>query len=259
MEEMRTEQLFPEGFALVVGASGGVGQAIALELARSGANVALTYRHNEQAAQSVADAILAMGQRAMVLQLDLANYSDLVCVFEKLSENEGGVHTVVCAAGAAIEQPYISQTDPGEFQSVITQDLGGFFNLTRAALKSLRASAGSLLAITSAGLQRFPTGDILSVAPKGGIEAIVRGVAREEGRFGVRANCVALGVIEAGMFHRLEGQALSETWMEAAKKNIALRRFGQASEVAQAAVFLTSSRASYVTGQTLMLDGGYTI
>ena len=116
-----------------------------------------------------------------------------------------------------------------------------------------------MVAITSAGLYRFPPGDILSVAPKGGIEALVRGIAREEGRFGIRANCVALGVIDAGMFLNLQGEELDQKWVDAALKNTPLKRFGSAKEVADAVVFLASTQANYITGQTLMLDGGYSI
>jgi NAD(P)-dependent dehydrogenase (short-subunit alcohol dehydrogenase family) len=92
-------------------------------------------------------------------------------------------------------------------------------------------------------------------APKAAIEALVRGIAREEGRFGVRANSVALGVIETGIFLRLAGKDFDQEWVEAARGNTALKRFGTAEEVADAVVFLASARASYVTGQTLVLDG----
>ena len=97
------------------------------------------------------------------------------------------------------------------------------------------------------------------MAPKGGIEALVRGIAREEGRFGIRANCVALGVIDAGMFLNLQGEELDQKWMDAAIQNTPLKRFGTAKEVADAVVFLTSTHANYITGQTLRLDGGYSI
>lgn len=254
-----TPSLFSKGIALVVGGSGGVGRAIALELAEAGADVAITWRSNEAPATQVAEKIRGLGRRAEVIQLDLGSYDAVMEALAGLAQVEGGIHTVVCAAGATIEQPYISQTDPQVFQKVIQDDLGGFFHLARASIEHLRASKGSLVAITSAGLYRFPPGDILSVAPKGGIEALVRGIAREEGRFGLRANCVALGVIEAGMFLNLQGGELDETWLEAARNNIALKRFGKAEEVAKAAVFLASTQASYITGQTLMLDGGYSI
>ncbi len=108
----------------------------------------------------------------------------------------------------------------------------------------------------SAGQSRWPPGDALSVIPKAGVTAAVRGLAREEGRHGVRANAVAVGVVEAGIFHRID---FSGAWRDAATRNIPLRRFAAADEVAQCVVFLASERASYVTGQVLHADGGYSI
>lgn len=259
MIRTQTPELFAPGIALVVGGSGGVGRAIALALAEAGSDVAVTWRSNHAPALEVAEQIRAIGRRAEVVQLDLSSYDAVIEVLNRLASVDGGVHTVVCAAGAAIDQPYISQTDPVAFQKVIQDDLGGFFHLARASIEHLRASKGSLVAITSAGLYRFPPGDILSVAPKGGIEALVRGIAREEGRFGIRANCVALGVIDAGMFLNLQGEELDQKWMDAAIQNTPLKRFGTAKEVADAVTFLASTHANYITGQTLRLDGGYSI
>jgi NAD(P)-dependent dehydrogenase (short-subunit alcohol dehydrogenase family) len=148
---------------------------------------------------------------------------------------------------------------PAEWREIVHADSDGFFHLMRAALPHLRQAHGSVVAVTSAGLVRHPARDILSVAPKAAIEAVIRGVAREEGRFGVRANSVAVGVVDAGMFQRLAATDLSPTWVEAAKKNAALQRLGSADDVANAVVFLASARAGYITGQRLTVDGGYAI
>jgi NAD(P)-dependent dehydrogenase (short-subunit alcohol dehydrogenase family) len=112
--------------------------------------------------------------------------------------------------------------------------------------------------MSTAGMERHPPKDILSVVPKAGIEALVRGVAREEGRFGIRANSVGLGVIDAGLFHRLEERVTPE-FVQAMKSNTALRRFGTAREAADAAVFLASSVSGFITGQRLTVDGGYAV
>jgi NAD(P)-dependent dehydrogenase (short-subunit alcohol dehydrogenase family) len=132
--------------------------------------------------------------------------------------------------------------------------------VVHASLPLLRKSHGSVVFVSSAGLKRFPPGDVLSVAPKGAIEALIRGIAREEGRYGVRANSVAVGVVDAGMFPTLvERGELSQAWIDAAIRNTPLRRFGTAEEIADAVVFLASARARYITGQTLFVDGGYTL
>jgi NAD(P)-dependent dehydrogenase (short-subunit alcohol dehydrogenase family) len=249
---------YPPGAAIVIGASGGVGRAIAERLAQAGTDVALTYRGNPDGARATATAVAATGRRAHTAQLALDEAALVERFMAEVRERFGAIHTVVNAAGAAIEMRYVSQVPVDAWRAVIDADLNGFFNLVRAALPHLRERGGSLLAVTSAGVARHPPRDVLSVAPKAAIEALVRAVAREEGRFGIRANCLGLGVVEAGMFLRLRQGELDPAWLEAARKNTPLGRFARPEEVADAAEFLTSSAASYVTGQTLLVDGGYT-
>ena len=251
---------FPAGVALVVGGSGGIGAAVVATLAEAGAAVALTYRRNREAGEAAAAGARERGVSAEVHALDLADVDAIETLVADLITRHHRVHTVIHAVGADIEQPYISQVKPDQWRRVMEGEAQGFFNLVHGALPALReGDGGALVAVTSSGLVRYPPGDILSVAPKATIEALVRGVAREEGRYGVRANCVAIGVIEAGIFLRLREEALDAAWLEAARRNTPLRRFGQAQEAAQAVVFLASSRASYITGQTLQVDGGYTV
>lgn len=255
------EPLFPDGVALVVGGSGGVGQAIALELAQQGCDVAVTYRSNEDAARAVVAEVEALGRRASAHALSLTDEPSVGACVAAVAQRYGRLHTVVHAAGSPIDQPYFSGVTPEQWRAVMDADVNGFFHVAHHTLPKLKAGGGgSYVYVSSAGLARYPTGDVLSVAPKGAVEALMRAIAKEEGRFGIRANNVALGVIDAGMFHRLvETGELNQAYLDASKRNIALRRFGRAEEVAQAAAFLASSRASYVTGQTLMLDGGYSI
>jgi 3-oxoacyl-[acyl-carrier protein] reductase len=250
---------FPEGAALVVGGGGGIGRAICAGLAAAGADVAFTYRSNAATAEDAALAVHAAGRTGEAHRLDLSDAGAVESLFAEIVARHGRIHTVVNAAGASIPMRYVSELGNEQFREVIDKDVNGFFHLVRAALPHLRASKGSLIAITTAGLRRHPARDVLSVAPKAAIEALVRAVACEEGRFGVRANCVALGVIEAGMFLRLRETELSAEWLEAARRKTPLRRFGTAEEVADAVVFLASRRGSYLTGQTLALDGGYSL
>ena len=251
---------FPDGVAVVIGGSGGVGRAIGERLAAGGAKVALTYRGNEAAAREAAGEAAVHGGEVSVHRVELGEGESVRGLVAELRARYGRVHTVVHAAGSAIEQPFIGEVEPARWREVIEADVNGVFDVVHASLPMLRDGGGSYVFISSAGLVRYPAGDILSVAPKAAVEALIRGIAREEGRFGVRANSVALGVIDAGMFPRLvaSGQ-ISAEWVAAAKRNAALRRFGTAREVAEAVAFLASSRASYVTGQRLMLDGGYSI
>jgi len=251
---------FPEGVALVVGGSGGIGSAIARGFAAAGVTLAITYRRNKDAADAVAEEIRSAGGACSVHQVTLGDLDSVKACFDQLAEEHGWIHTIAHAAGTHIDQPYVSQLTPEQWRNTMDWDVNGFFHVVHAALPHLRKSKGSIVFVSSAGLKRFPPGDVLSVAPKGAIEALMRGIAREEGRYGVRANNVAVGVVDAGMFPKLvERGELSQEWIDAATRNTPLRRFGTPEEIADATVFLASSRARYITGQTLFVDGGYTL
>ncbi len=251
---------FPDGVALVIGGSGGLGSAIARGLAAAGVPLAITYRHNEGAAKGVAEEIRAQGGSCSVHPVTLGELETVEACLRQLVAEHGQIHTIAHAAGTHIDQPYISQLTPEQWRNTMDWDVNGFFNVVHAALPHLRASKGSIVFVSSAGLRRFPPGDVLSVAPKGAIEALLRGIAREEGRNEVRANAVAVGVVDAGMFPKLvERGELSQQWIDAAIRNTPLRRFAKPEEIADAVLFLASSRARYITGQTLFVDGGYTL
>lgn len=251
--------LFPPGVAVVIGGSGGVGRAICEKLAAQGCDVALSYRGNHSAAEAAADAVRRHGRQALCLPLTLTDDEQLAQAFAQIRQTLGPIHTLVNAAGANIPMRYLNQIQPAQFQDVIEGDLNGFYNLLHCALPYLRESQGAIVAVSSIGLRKWPKRDALSVVPKAGIEALLQGIAKEEGRFGVRANSVQLGVIEAGIFLRLTGVDFDPTWVESARENTALKRFGQAEDVAEAVCFLASNRAAYITGQALKLDGGFSI
>ena len=256
---MNNNDRFPQGVAIIIGGSGGVGKAICKAFAEAGTSVLLTYRSNQQAAEACAEELQALGVSAMSCAYSATQAGDAERVCQLGIEHFGSIHTVVNAAGADIPMRYIGQIPEQLWRDVIDSDLNGFFNLVQASLPHLRNSGGSLVQISSAGLQRWPKRDALSVAPKAAIESLLQGVAKEEGRYGVRANSVQLGVIEAGMFLRLKGEDFDDEWVEAARENTALKRFGTAEDVAQAALFLASKQAAYITGQVIKMDGGYSI
>ena len=250
----------PEGCALVAGGSGGIGRAIVRLLVAGGANVALTYRRNERSAQEAVTEIESGGGSALAGQVPLEDETQVSGFVGRVAETFGGIHTVVYAAGPFIEMRHISRIEPALFRSTMEQDAFGFFNLVHASLPHLRDSRGALVAVATPALRRYAVKDVLSVAPKAAVEALVRGVAAEEGRFGVRANAVGVGLLQDGMYHALvESGAFDEAYIEAGKRNIALRRLGTAEEIAEAVTFLASRRARWITGQTLMVDGGYAL
>lgn len=243
---------FPEaGHALVVGGSGGIGAAVCEALADAGSGVLVGYRGNREAAERVAAAVEARGRTAQTVQLDLTDPASVEAA------TRPGLHTLAYAAGPHVAMRFVSQLEPERLRENIDTDVHGFFALLRAALPHLRDARGSIVAVTTAGLERHVPRDILSTAPKAALEALVRAVAAEEGRYGVRANSVAVGAIDAGMFHRLRGKDLPEAWVEATIRMTPLARLGTAREVADAVVFLASRRAGYITGQRLVVDGGF--
>jgi NAD(P)-dependent dehydrogenase (short-subunit alcohol dehydrogenase family) len=242
------------GAALVVGATGGIGAAIARILRDRGSTVALTYRANAAAAA----ALVAEGA-ARAWQLELTDADACAQVLIEVAGAYGGIHTLVYAAGPHVPMIHLSRVTPTQFRAQLEQDAVGFFNLVSPALPYLRQTSGSLVAVTTAATSRYPVRDGLSAGPKGAVEALVRGIAAEEGRFGVRANSVGPGMLTDGMAARLMASGeLDPAALAVTRSNIPLRRFGTALDIAEAACFLASDRASYITGQKLDVDGGYT-
>ena len=251
------DKSFENGCVLIIGGSGGIGSLCAKEFANSGAKVVITYFKNKQVAIDVAEEI---DNDVQIYQLD-NNDSKLVDeTFRKVENDYGSINTIVNAAGFDIPQKFINEIDIDLWRSVIDADINGFFNLVKSGLPYLRKSQGSIVFISSAGLFKYPPGDILSVAPKATIEHVIKGIAKEEGKNGVRANSIALGVIDTGIFHRLREENntfFDDAWHEAVLNTLAIKRFGLPKEVADTAVFLASSRAGYITGHCIPVDGGY--
>ena len=255
------DRKFPEGAVLVLGGSGGIGQAIALEFARAGTPVAVCCRSRVEVAEEVADRIRAQGVAASVHTVDVTRPEQLKAVVEEAAAIHGRIHTVMWAAGPLVNQLHISRMTNDDWRQAIDVEVMGFFNAVQAALPHFRAmGGGSFVTLGSAGHLRWPDKDGLSVAPKAANEALVKGIAREEGRYNIRANSVLVGVIEAGMFHELmqRGQ-FSQKWIDESLKALAIKRFGRPEEVGRAAVFLASNDAAYITGQQINVSGGFGI
>ncbi|WP_327140693.1 SDR family NAD(P)-dependent oxidoreductase [Nocardia sp. NBC_01327] len=246
------------GAALVLGASGGLGLVTARMLIERGSNVALTYFRSAGKLDPLLKLAETEGRTAAAWQLDLTDAAQTAEVIGQVAADSGGIHTLVYAAGPHIPMRHLSRIAPEDFKSQMIDDAVGFFHAAHAALPHLRACGGNIVAITTAATTRFPIRDGLSSAPKAAVEALIRGIAAEEGRFGIRANCVGPGMTTDGMADRLiKSGDLDQNALDITRANIPLRRFGDAEDIAEAVCFLASDRADFISGQKLDIDGGY--
>lgn len=248
------------GAALVVGGSDGLGLAIVRMLARRGSDVGLTHWSQPASAEAAAGSAREWGVKASAYELDPGSDEAAADVVTAVAEEFSGLHTLVYAAGPQVPMAHLSAVAPSTMAARLAADASGFFNVVQPALPHLRHSQGSVVAVTTAATSRYPAQDGLSAAPKAAVEALVRALAVEEGRFGVRANAVGPGMLTDGLAGRLISSGdLSPDALDAARRSIPLGRFGNATDVAEAVCFLASDHAGFISGQKLDVDGGYSV
>lgn len=247
---------FPDGAAIVFGGSGGLGQSISRLLAARGSAVAVTYRSRKSEADAVVDQIKAHGGKAMAVQVDMTNAESVGKGVETVVNKFGRIHSVISTGGLVFGTPDLVDTDPTDFRNVLETDVIGFFNVAQATLPLMRKSGGgSYVGVITTAVSRTYPGDTLSATPKAALAALLKQITLEEAKYGIRANGVGPGVIYAGMvMPMLETPA--KALLDYAVDITPLKRPGTDIEVSEAVVFLASRRASYITGQMLMVDGG---
>jgi NAD(P)-dependent dehydrogenase (short-subunit alcohol dehydrogenase family) len=249
---------FDPGAVIVAGGSGGIGEGIARRFAEAGLPVLITYQRSEAKAAGIKADIEAAGGRCDQLQVNLADAGEVEKMFACARSKYERIGHVVYAAGPSFDFNFIGAIPLEEWHRVIDTDINGAFHLVQNAVNIFKAQGGgTLAAVITAAVERVPPRDIMSAAPKAAIEMLIRGVAREYGRFGIRANCVGPGWINAGLGKHALDHQLGEKERDAIlAKTIPLRRFGEADDIAWATVFLCSRQAGFISGQSIAVDGG---
>jgi NAD(P)-dependent dehydrogenase (short-subunit alcohol dehydrogenase family) len=249
---------FNQGAVIVAGGSGGIGETICMGMAKAGLPVVFTYHSSESKAAAVSAKIEAAGGSCEYHQVDLSQPPQVEALFTSVVAKYETVSNVIYAAGPHFEFNYIGSIPNEEWHQVVNADINGAFHLIQSAVACFRKQGGgNLVAVITAAVERVPIKDIMSAAPKAAIEMLMRGVAKESGRFGIRANCVGPGWVNVGLGKKGIEEKLDETARQhILKTTIPMQRFGEGDDIANAVLFLCSKEAGYITGQSIAVDGG---
>ena len=250
--------------ALVTGANSGIGQAVAIGMAKAGADVAVNYVTNPEAAEAVAHEIVGMGRRAIVLKADVSKEDEVEAMYAAAIKEFGTLHISVSNAGLQRDSAFVDMT-MAQWETVIGVNLTGQFLCQRAAAREflrrgvvpdVSKAAGKMICMSSVH-QVIPwAGHANYAASKGGIKLLMESMAQELAPHFVRVNAIGPGAIRTPIN--------TSAWnTEAAYQDlmtlVPYKRIGEPDDIAQAAVWLASEAADYVTGTTLFVDGGMTL
>ena len=237
-------------FILVTGGSKGIGEDIVKSLAYEGAIIAFTYKSNLNRAEKILKTLNA--SEHMILQMDISKKDSIQKGVKNVLERFGKISALINNAGITQDQ-LLLRLSVENFDKVIETNLRGTFLCTQAVMKSmLKAKQGSIVNITSVIGQVGNPGQSNYASSKGGIEAFSKSVAREVATRGIRVNCVSPGYIQTEMTEQLTEEQKNEIIL----KRVPMKRMGTPKDVAHAVSFLVSHESSYITGQTLNVNGG---
>ena len=244
-----------EGYkGLVTGASSGLGRAIAIAFSSEGAWVGIGYNRSWKGAQQTLEEIDSQGGKGRLVKINVTDPADVNQSIQSLKADFGQIDFLVNNAAIVQDKPFALMS-VADWSSVLSTNLGGVFNCSRAVVRTMIAQKrGCIVNVGSvAGIVASP-GQVNYAASKGGMISMSRTMAAELAPQGIRVNVVVPGLLTEGMSTKLK-RPIAESY----RQRIPLARFGNPDEVARAVLFLTSSDASYIIGQTLVVDGGLTL
>jgi len=246
--------------AIVTGSSRGIGKAIALALAREEAHVVVNYSTNVQAAEKVAEEIRALGREALVIRADVSKRADVDQMVERVVDKFGRIDVLVNNAGVCTVRPAEVMSEE-DWDRDIDIDLKGVFLCSQAVGRvMMKQNGGNIINIASMVAEIALPGHAAYCAAKAGVISLTKVLAIEWAKHNIRVNAIAPGFIETEMVSEMVAKGLrSKEELESIKKRAPMRRLGRPEEIARLALFLASEESEFMTGETIFMDGGYSI
>lgn len=237
--------------ALITGANTGIGKEIALHLAKQGATIVVNYVVGEEEAVATKKEIEALGVKAELKHCDVTNFEDVKTMMTEIKKELGSIDILINNAGITRDMLLLRMKE-AEFDQVIDVNLKGAFNcLKHASRIMMKQRSGRIINISSVVGRIGNVGQVNYASSKAGLLGMTKAAARELAPRGITVNAVAPGFIQTKMT-----EVLSDEVKEAMSNNIPLKKFGTSTDIANTVCFLSSDEASYITGQTISVDGG---
>lgn len=237
--------------AIVTGASRGIGKAIALEMAKNGANVAIIYAGNKEKAEEVKTEVEAFGVKSNIYKCDVSVFEEASECVKSIVNDFGKIDILVNNAGITKDSLVLSMSD-SDFSAVVDTNLKGAFNMIKQVYSLfMKQRTGRIINISSVSGLMGNAGQANYSASKAGVVGLTKTVAKELAARGITCNAIAPGFIETDMTDKL-----SDKVKEAAISSIPMRKMGKPEDIAYMAAFLASDNAKYITGEVIRVDGG---